>query len=143
MTKMTVRENLEAVKDFLVDNGANEELVEFIETRIAQDVRAKEAAAKKREGAEKKDAADSEFYTAMRAQLEGVLTGDFKTGFELIAEIGGVTPNGKKMLPAQVATALKPLIADKSVVVGEKVVEKVNAEGLKSQTKQKAYKRNF
>lgn len=140
---MTVSENYNAILTFLKDNSADAELVAFVEGRIAQENKARESAKAKRlekNGGEKKNAADSEFYTNLRNAIYKVLTTDFKTGDALISEANVVTPNGKKVLAAQVAMALKPMITDGTVVVGDIIVDFTDKNGLKKQVIRKAYK---
>ncbi len=135
---MTVRENFEAVKEFLIANGADPELIDFMTSRIAQDEKAKENAKKKRlekNGGEKKDPAYSEYYTNLRNAVLDVMTGDPQTGAEL------ATKAGVSALAAQVALALKPAIADGTVVKEDVVVEFTNKKGLVNQTVRTGYKR--
>lgn len=140
---MTVFENYVAVSEFLKSKGAPAELVEFVDGRCAQEQKSRETAKAKRlekTGGVKRDASESEFYTALRASLYKALTTDYKTGKQLIEVCDFKNPSGKAVLPAQVAMALKPLIADGTVVIGEVKVAHTNAQGLTSETMQKAYK---
>lgn len=135
---MTVRENFEAVKEFLVANGADQELVDFMTSRIAQDEKAKANAKQKRlekNGGEKKDPAFSEYYTNLRTAIMNVMTNEPQTGAEL-AEKAGVSA-----LAAQVAIALRPVLADKTVISEDVVTEFTNKKGLVNQTVRTGYKR--
>ena len=140
---MTVYENFESVLGFLADNDAPSELCEFVQSRMDQEAKARAAAKAKRlekNGGEKKDPANSEFYTSLRNSISSVLTNDFQTGDDLIKAAGATTPSGKPVLAAQVATALKPLVSNGSVVTGEVVVTIVDKKGLTKQTIRKGYK---
>ena len=140
---MTVRENFEAIKNFLVENNADAALVEFVDGRLAQDAKAKAAAQKKRQeknGGVKKDAANSPFYTALRENIMGVMNSEFQSGDALIKASGMVTPSGKTVLAAQVAMALKPAIESGVVIVGQVVEEVTGKDGLKRESQKKAYK---
>lgn len=133
MEKMTNVEKFNAVLAFLNENGADAALVEFVQSRIDQDTKAKENAAAKRlekNGGVKKDAADSDFYKGLREAIYKVMTTEFQTGDALIAAAKVVTPAGKPVLAAQVAMALKPLLAKGDIVAGEIVVDFVDKQGL-------------
>jgi 6-phosphogluconate dehydrogenase len=140
---MTIRENYVAIKDFMTANGAAAELVEFVESRIAQEDKARETAKAKRlekNGGEKKDATQSEFYTDLREKLYKSLTTEFQTGADLVAKAAVTTPAGKAVLAAQVAMALKPLIEDGSVICDSVKVSYVDKQGLNKESMRKAYK---
>jgi len=140
---MTVRENYEAIMNFLLENGAPEELSTFIQSRIDQDAKAKAQAKAKREaknGGVKKDPADSPFYTELRNKVMGVMTADFQSGDALIKASGVTTPSGKAVLAAQVAMALKPAVESGTVVVGEVVEQVTGKDGLKRESLKKGYK---
>ena len=140
---MTIRENYAAVKDFMVANGANEELIAFVDSRIAQEDKARETAKAKRlekNGGEKKDASQSEFYTTLRGQLYEALTTEFQTGADLVANAGVTTPAGKPVLAAQVAMALKPLIEEGTVICDGVKVTYTDKQGLNKESIRKAYK---
>lgn len=140
---MTVYENFESVLSFLADNDASAEMVEFIQSRMDQEAKARANAKAKRlekNGGEKKDPANSDFYTNLRNAISAVLTGDFQTGDDLVKASGVTTPSGKRVLAAQVATALKPLVADGTVETGEVIVTITNKQGLTQQTIRKGYK---
>lgn len=140
---MTIKENYTAVAEFLTANGASTEMIDFINGRIAQEDKARENAKNKRlekNGGEKKDPANSEFYTGLRESIYKVLTTEFQTGDALVSAAKAVTTNGKPVLAAQVAMALKPLIADGTVVVGEIKVAYTDTKGLAKETLRKAYK---
>ena len=140
---MTIRENYVAIQEFLASNGADAELVEFVASRIAQEDKARETAKAKRlekNGGEKKDASQSEFYTTLRAQLCDALTTEFQTGSDLVANAGVTTPAGKPVLAAQVAMALKPLIDEGTVICDGVKVTYTDKQGLKKESIRKAYK---
>lgn len=142
-TKITVKENYELVAAFLKDNGADAALIDFINGRIAQEEKARASAKAKRlekNGGEKKDPSDSEFYTELREAIYKVLTTELQTGDALVEAAGATTKNGKPVLAAQVAMALKPLIADGTVVTGEVKVEFTNNKGLKTESMRKGYR---
>lgn len=140
--KKSVVDLFAEVADFLTDNDAAVELVDFIESRLAQTVKAAEqakAARLKKNGGEKKDVSDADFYVSLREKITPVLTTEPQTGDELLAQIDNVTPNGKAYLSAQVAVALRPLIQDNSVAVTDKKVAYVNKKGLSQETFRSAY----
>ena len=140
---MTIRENYVAIKDFITANGADEELVAFVDSRIAQEDNARETAKAKRlekNGGEKKDASQSEFYTTLRTALYNALTTEFQTGSDLVDNAGVTTPAGKPVLAAQVAMALKPLIEEGTVICDGVKVTYTDKQGLKKESIRKAYK---
>ena len=140
---MTIRENYVALKEFLETNGAAAELVDFVDTRIAQEDKARETAKAKRlekNGGEKKDPSQSEFYTSLRDTLYAALTTEFQTGSDLVAAAGATTPAGKPVLAAQVAMALKPLLEDGTVICDGIKVSYVDKQGLNKESIRKAYK---
>ena len=140
---MTIRENYVALKEFAEANGASAEMVEFIDSRIAQEDKARETAKAKRlekNGGEKKDASQSEFYTTLRSALYAALTTEFQTGSDLVDHAGVTTPAGKPVLAAQVAMALKPLIAEGTVICDGVKVTYTDKQGLKKESIRKAYK---
>lgn len=140
---MTIKENYTAVANFLSENKAPAEMIEFITGRIAQEDKARETAKAKRlekNGGEKKDPANSEFYTNLRESLYKVLTTEFQTGDALVSAAKATTANGKAVLAAQVAMALKPLVEDGTVVIGEVKVSYIDGKGLKKESLRKAYK---
>lgn len=143
MEKTTIVEKYAAVLAFLNEKGADATLVEFIQSRIDQDTKAKENAAAKRlekNGGVKKDAADSDFYKGLREAIYKVMTTEFQTGDALIAAAKVVTPAGKPVLAAQVAMALKPLLAKGDIVKGEVIVDYTGKDGLMHQSKRAAYR---
>ena len=140
---MTIRENYVAIKDFCVANGADAALVEFIDSRIAQEDKARESAKAKRlekNGGEHKDVAQSEFYVNLRTSLYNVLTTEFQTGDALVAAAKVMTPNGKPVLAAQVAMAFKPLLADGTVICDGIKVSYTDKNGLNKESIRKAYR---
>lgn len=140
---MTIKENYTAVANFLSEKNAPAEMIDFITGRIAQEDKARETAKAKRlekNGGEKKDPANSEFYTTLRESLYKVLTTEFQTGDALVSAAKATTANGKAVLAAQVAMALKPLVEDGTVVIGEVKVSYVDAKGLNKESLRKAYK---
>lgn len=139
----TIRENYNSVNEFLKANNAPSELIDFVDSRIAQeDKQAASAKAKRLEktGGVKKDPAQSEFYTTLRNDLMGVMTTEFQTGDALVAACGAVSSKGTPVLAAQVATALKPAVADGSVIVSEIKCSVVGKDGLSRETLRKGYK---
>lgn len=139
----TVRENYVSVMEYLKNTNAPAELVEFMATRVAQEEKARESAKAKRiekNGGERKNTYDSPFYTNLRNEIYKVLTTNFQTGDELISKADVKTDNGKTVLAAQVAMALKPLIADGTVVVGEVKVSYTDKHNLTKESMRKAYK---
>ena len=139
---MTILDNFEAVLTYLEDTQADAELIEFISGRIAQEKKARDAAAERRKanGGEKKDPAMSEFYTKARETLTTALTAEFQTGDELVSASGAKTNNDKPLLAPQVATALKPLVESGEVVVDSVIREYTDSKGLVKQASRKAYK---
>ena len=140
---MTIRENYVALKEFAEANGAAPELIEFVDSRIAQEDKARESAKAKRlekNGGEKKDPSQSEFYTTLREKLYAALTTEFQTGADLVDNAGVTTPAGKPVLAAQVAMALKPLIEDGTVIADGIKVAYVDKQGLNKESIRKAYK---
>ena len=140
---MTIRENYVAIKDFLAAHNADEELLAFVDTRIAQEDKARDTAKAKRlekNGGEKKDASQSEFYSTLRAQLYNALTTEFQTGNDLVTNAHVTTPAGKAVLAAQVAMALKPLIDEGTVICDGVKTVYVDKQGLKKESIRKAYK---
>lgn len=140
---MTIRDNFEKVLNFLTEAKADAEMIEFVKTRIEQEEKARETAKAKRlekNGGEKKDPSQSEFYTALRGEIYKVLSTDFQTGDELIAKANVKTPAGKPVLAAQVAMALKPLVADGTVITGEMKVSYTDKNNLTKETMRKAYR---
>jgi hypothetical protein len=140
---MTIKENYSAIANFLSANNAPADMIEFVNGRIAQEDKARENAKAKRlekNGGEKKDPANSEFYTGLRESIYKVLTTEFQTGDALVTAANAVTTNGKPVLAAQVAMALKPLIEDGTVVTGQIKVAYVNGKGLNTESLRKAYK---
>jgi hypothetical protein len=138
---MTIRENYAALKEFVAAHNGTEEMLAFIDTRIAQEDKAREAAKAKRiekNGGEKRDVSQSDFYVALRNQIYPKLTTEFQTGDALVA--GEQTPAGKTYLAAQVATALKPLIADGTVISDKVKVAYVDKNGLNKESMRTAYK---
>ena len=139
----TVRENFENTLEFLKGANAPDELIEFIAGRVAQEQKARESAKAKRlekNGGEKRDPSQSEFYTTLRDAIYKVMSTDLQTGDALVAAAGVNTPSGKPVLAAQVAMALKPLIADGTVVVGEVKVAYTDKQGLSKESLRKAYR---
>lgn len=139
----TIRENYTSINEFLKANGAPSDLIEFVDSRIAQeDKQAASAKAKRLEktGGVKKDPAFSEFYTALRSDLMGVMTTDFQTGDALVAACGAVSSKGTPVLAAQVATALKPAVADGTVVVEDIKCTVTGKDGLSRETLRRGYK---
>ena len=137
---MTIRENYVAIKDFMTANGANEEMVAFVESRIAQEDKARETAKAKRlekNGGEKRDVSQSDFYVALRTTVYNKLTTEFQTGDALVA--GEKTAAGKNYLAAQVATALKPLIEDGTVISDKVKVAYIDKNGLNKESMRTAY----
>lgn len=140
---MTVRENYEGIVEFLKANNGPAEYVEFVESRIAQEIKSRENAKAKRlekNGGEVKDPANSEFYTMVRDGIYKVLSTELQTGDELIAASGVKSASGKAILAAQVAIALKPYVANGTVVEGEVKRTTTNAKGLTSEVMRKAYR---
>lgn len=140
---MTIRENYVALKDFCSANGADAALIEFIDTRIAQEDKARESAKAKRlekNGGEHKNVSQSEFYTNLRSALYNVLTTEFQTGADLVEKAKIVTPNGKPVLAAQVAMALKPLTEDGTVICDGIKVSYTDKQGLNKESIRKAYR---
>ena len=87
---MTVRENYEAIKNYLVETKAPEDMIAFVASRIEQDEKAKANAQKKRlekNGGVKKDPAFSEYYTGLRNAIMNVMTNEAQTG-ELVHRFG-------------------------------------------------------
>lgn len=141
--KITIKDNYVAIAAFLKDAGAPAEMIEFVETRIAQEEKTRETAKAKRlekNGGEKKEACNSEYYTNLRETIYKVLTTEFQTGDALITASHAVSSKGTPVLPPQVATALKPLIADGTVVCGEVKVSFTDSKGLTKETLRRAYK---
>lgn len=139
----TVRENFENTLEFLKGANAPAEIVEFIAGRIAQEEKARETAKAKRlekNGGEKKDPSQSEFYTSLRDSLYKVLTTTAMTGDELVEAAGVTTASGKPVLAAQVAMALKPLVSDGTVVIEEKKVSYTDKNNLTKESLRKAYR---
>lgn len=140
--RVTVREMFGEVLNFLVDNEASQELVEFMEGRLDQAVKASEsakAARLKKTGGVKKDVTQADFYVGLRDKIYPNLTIEAQTGDELLAKIENVTPNGKNYLAAQVAVALKPLAEEGTVIVSKKKVSFTDKHGLKKETLRTAY----
>jgi len=135
---MTVRENYEAIKSYLVETEAPEEMVAFVTSRIEQDEKAKANAQKKRlekNGGVKKDPAFSEYYTNLRNSVMNVMTNEAQTG-EQLAKAAGL-----QVLSAQIAIALRPVIEDKTVLTEDIVCEYTNKKGLVNQSVRTGYKR--
>ena len=135
---MTVRENYEAIKNYLVETKAPEDMIAFVASRIEQDEKAKANAQKKRlekNGGVKKDPAFSEYYTGLRNAIMNVMTNEAQTG-EQLAKAAGVSA-----LSAQIAIALRPVLEDKTVVAEDVVCEYTNTKGLVNQSVRKGYKR--
>ena len=135
---MTVRENFEAIKTYLVETGAPEEMVDFIASRISQDEKAKANAKAKRlekNGGVKKDPAYSEYYTNLRNAIMNVMTKEAQTG-EQLAKAAGT-----KALSAQVGLALRPVVEDGTVVAEDVICEYTNNKGLVMQSVRTGYKR--
>lgn len=136
VTKKTVGELFDEILVYLKDTKANDELIEFVESRAKIEAKARARAKQKRleKGGEKKDIAQSEYYTNLRNALKTALTADFQTG-KALAEAAGV-----KVLPAQVSTALRPMVDAKEVVSEKIKVEVVGKDGLKREALQVAFK---
>lgn len=136
VTKKTVGELFDEILVYLKDTKANNELIEFVESRAKIEAKARARAKQKRleKGGEKKDIAQSEYYTNLRNALKAALTADFQTG-KALAEAAGV-----KALPAQVSTALRPMVDAKEVVSEKIKVEVVGKDGLKREALQVAFK---
>lgn len=140
---ITVVEKFSEVRDTLVAAGAPAEQIEFIQSRIDLTTKAQENAKTKRlekNGGEKKDICQSEFYSSLRDAIYKVMTTELASGDELVVKSGFKSASGKAVLAAQVATALSPLVADGTVVVGQIKVETVGKDGLKKEALRKAYK---
>ena len=134
--KKTIAELYAEVLAYLTETKADAELIEFVAKRADLEVKAREKAKEKRlvKGGEKKDIAQSEFYSNIRQAITGALSTEFKTAKVLIAEAG------VKALPAQVAIALKPMVADKTVLSDRVKVETVGKDGLKKEVFQTAFR---
>ena len=140
--KMTILDNFYEVHDFLVDSGADATLVEFVAGRIEQEEKQRKAAAERRaaNGGEKKDVSQSEYYTALREEIIPFLTTEAKANRDIIEEGGLTNKDGTKpLMPAQLATALKPLVEDGTVIVEDVIVDD-EKDGLKVQKRLKGYK---
>lgn len=140
---MSVHDNFVKVVEFLSANGADEEMIEFINSRIAQDENAKAKAKAKRlekNGGEKKDPADSPFYTEVRDAIYKVLTTTPIVAEELIKKANIVSPSGKQILAAQVGMALKPLVKDGTVVVEDVKYTITGKNGLNREVIRKGYR---
>ena len=140
--KMTIHDQFIEVIDFLKEVDAPQDMVDFMESRADMVAKASEnakAARIKKNGGVQKDVAQSDFYVTLRDKIYKVLSTDPQTGDELLSKIDNITPNGKAYLAAQVAVALKPLIADGTVKTGEKKVAYVNKKGLNQESFRNAY----
>lgn len=140
--KMTIADHYEEITAFLAENDAPDYLVEFMEGRLDQHNKTREAAraSRKEKAGEKKDPAQADFYVDLRNRLMPVLTPELQTGAELLEQIDNVTPNGSNYIAAQVAIALRPLAEDGTVEVATKVHENVDEKGLIRQTQRTAYR---
>lgn len=140
---MTVIENFIATKNHLEATGAPAEMVDFIQSRIDLVTKSQEHTKAKRlekNGGEKKDISNSEFYTSLRDAIYKVVSTTPATGDALIAASGFKSQSGKPVLAAQVATALKPLLEDGTIVTEDVKVEVVDKHGLKKETLRKGYR---
>lgn len=139
----TVYENYVSTLNFLKEANAPEEMISFIDGRISQLEKNRELAKERREkknGGEKKDIAQSDFYSGLRDSIYKVMTTEFQTGDSLVEASDFVSSSGKKPLAAQVAVALKPLVADGTVIVGEVKVSTTDKQGLIKESLRKAYR---
>lgn len=140
--KMTIGQQFEELYTYLVETDAPTDFIEFVDGRISQmtkaNARAKELRAAK--AGEKKNATQSDFYVTLREKLADVLTTELQTGGELLDQIDNMTANGKPYLAAQVATALKPLVEDGTIVVEKKKVAYENKHGLQQESLRQAYR---
>ena len=139
----TVYENYVSTLNFLKEANAPEEMISFIDGRIGQLEKNRELAKERREkknGGEKKDIAQSDFYSGLRDSIYKVMTTEFQTGDSLVEASDFVSSSGKKPLAAQVAVALKPLVADGTVIVGEVKVSTTDKQGLIKESLRKAYR---
>lgn len=139
----TVYENYVSTLNFLKEANAPEEMISFIDGRIGQLEKNRELAKERREkknGGEKKDIAQSDFYSGLRDSIYKVMTTEFQTGDSLVEASDFVSSSGKRPLAAQVAVALKPLVADGTVIVGEVKVSTTDKQGLIKESLRKAYR---
>ena len=139
---MTVLDQFNEVYDFLTENDAPEEMAAFIESRalqVSKSAESAKAARIKKNGGEKKETAQAEYYVTLRNKLYPILSTAPQTGAELLAQIDTLNPNGKPYQNMQVATAFQPLIADGTVVTTEKKVAYVDKNGLNKESMHVAY----
>lgn len=137
VAKMTVADKFVAVSEFLKEHNAPADIVEFIEGRISQEAKARARAKEKRaESGEKKDAANSEYYTSLRNAIMSVMTSEFQSGAALLA----AAPFEKKAIAPQVKTALKPAIESGHVIEGKIKVTVTDKNGLSREALHTAYK---
>ena len=144
---MTVQEKYQVIHEVLMGGTITElqrnELIDFVDKKAEGEVAARERAKAKRlekNGGVKKDVTESDYYVSLRNALYKVLTTEPKTCDQLLADSKYVNASGKKIIAPQVGIALKPLLADGTVVETNIIVTITGKDGLKKETSRKAFK---
>lgn len=138
---MTKIEKYQAVVEFLIQNNADVELIEFQKKEAEKLIRTSEKAkikGKAKREANKTERGESEFYLDIGNKIYNKLTTTPATLAEL-AE-GVKTNKGKAVLPMHIGTAMKKYIKDGSVKQTKVTVTKTSpTSGLEYQAQVTAY----
>jgi hypothetical protein len=131
----------QTVLEMANDEPVDENLVALVAAAAAYEIEGIENRTSAASTGERKDPLQSDYALALSAAIVPLVDGNPRTAKELIdmaTKAGKLSPNGKAFAAPWVSRVLN---ATPTVTAVKKIVDKVDAKGLKSQAEVTAYKR--